>query len=150
MCPESKPHIRLNNIMQIRSFVSRVNISFLESKFLLCNRSFFSGIEASFPTFYCNSNLKLIFKIEASLQENKLRFQNKASILETKFRIWIIITSWKRSFTPINEHVILQTKDIFNKETKGPNGLPELAAATTHVLNLFRVMRDKQQVCNVF
>ena len=41
-----------------------------------------------------------------------------------KFRISVVIASWKRGFDSVNEHVILETKDIFNKETDDPYGLP--------------------------
>ena len=41
-----------------------------------------------------------------------------------KFRISVVIARWKRGFDSVNEHVILEKKDIFNKETDDPYGLP--------------------------
>ena len=90
--------------------------------------SIFSCIRTEYVVLLCKSPYSVQIQENADQKNSvfelfdvvKLRFQNRTfdsvknlscnSKLETKFRIWIVLASWKRTFYPKEEALILQTK----------------------------------------
>ena len=86
-------------MLETKTFLDRIETLLLESKLLFEDESFVSNLlkqfrfEALFPTYYCNSNLKLCFQnqsfdsgIEASMREKKPNTEFFLVRIQSKYR----------------------------------------------------------------
>ena len=136
--PELKPclgnlsFIQLKTI-QIQSFFSNLLLQLkfqaLFPELKLCFRNSFLESDLRFQinriiqirtliwNFCFNSNLKLRFRNRNFDSRNEASNLSRSNNLETKFQIWIVVTSWKRSSDPEKEASIPEAKLQFRKQS---------------------------------